>query len=650
MYFCRILNAGRKLHLSVTPAQVMKQLASLLSVWSLCCCFQENLVESYTPKCGSGQMTVQWPNGTFKQCLHCAECQPGRGLYPAAEKCGSIVKYPVKTHECKKCESGKTFSDTYDSSGCKVCHSCAEHEVVTQNCTLRSDTKCNKTCNSGYFFSEPQHVCKRCSYCCLDGKDEEQPQCINHGLKAANRFCSPRPDRTCAPLIISTPTGSVICTEARSSTKHHKIEWIILSCVGIGSLFGVILLSYCLWRRSKKKIRRQDAQHLSNLEDGGNLRVAYVPSEGNQGGLMEQEASTLQVQLGKNEGLIASAASTPQGFRKEIPHTGGFKEQVPPVNVPSKNFLGRPDRTEEKKADESASVALLADNKDGEDDISDDIDVTVAQGGRERRGSFSGFQSFRRRLSNPSNNYEPLSGEDPDQPKEAVVPQRKRFRSNSVFSALRKSSIPAILKEEITDQTLGQSWPPKEVAIKLSPESPEVQAGSRVEFRCKVNGCQQVLYRWFKDEQELPGGNNSTLILDPLKMQDFGSYRCEVRSDKRDDVRCVESDVVELDVTPAEGKSYKTLTDALQSSLYLKNKVANLLRKKVENIAGYKHVAFHYQMDIDVLEQCQNPGEGVIDKFEATYPDLTVYHFCKVLKNIKIRRLDIVNELKGHLI
>lgn len=65
---------------------------------------------------------------------------------------------------------------------------------------------------------------------------------------------------------------------------------------------------------------------------------------------MQQEASTLQVQLGENElGLIASAASTPQGFRKGIPHTGGFKEQVPPVNVPSKNFSGRPDRTEEKK-------------------------------------------------------------------------------------------------------------------------------------------------------------------------------------------------------------------------------------------------------------------------------------------------------------
>ena len=63
---------------------------------------------------------------------------------------------------------------------------------------------------------------------------------------------------------------------------------------------------------------------------------------------MQQEASTLQV-LSENEGLIASAASTPQGFRKGLPHTGGFKEQVPPVSVPSKNFRGRPDRTEEQK-------------------------------------------------------------------------------------------------------------------------------------------------------------------------------------------------------------------------------------------------------------------------------------------------------------
>jgi len=77
----------------------------------------------------------------------------------------------------------------------------------------------------------------------------------------------------------------------------------------------------------------------------------------------------------------------------------------------------------------------------------------------------------------------------------------------------------------------------------------------RVEFRCTVRGYQQVFYRLFKDEQELHGKDNSSLILDSLKMQDFGSYRCEVRSDKRDDVRCMKSDMIELDVTPTEGKS-----------------------------------------------------------------------------------------------
>ncbi|XP_015780805.1 PREDICTED: uncharacterized protein LOC107358729 isoform X2 [Acropora digitifera] len=626
-----------KLHLSVTPAQVMKQLASLLSVWSLCCCFQENLVQSLIPKCASGQMTVQWPNGTFKQCLHCAECQPGRGLSPF--KCGDTVTFP-KTSECKKCESGKTFSGTYDTSSCKLCHLCAEHEVVTQNCTLNSDTKCNRTCNSDYFFSKPQQVCKRCSYCCLDGKDEEQPQCINKGLKAANRYCSPRPDRTCNPSI---PTGLTTSTVSRSSTKHGKIEWI-LSGVGTGLLFAVILF-YCLWRRRRRKRSRQDIAQ--NVEDGYNVAVVYDSSEG---GLMQQEASRLQ-EVQQNEGLVTSAPSSPQRSRKGIPHTRGFKETVPPVNNLPKNFPQQPDRTETKKGDESARVTMPEDNKYpyDEDDVSDSIVGKGAQGGQERKDSFSDrFQLLCRKLSNASSNYQSLPGEDPDQPIEAAVHQRTRSRSNSLLPS-RKPPIHAV-KEENTDQPSGQSWPPKEVAIKRSPNSPEVQAGSRVEFRCVVNGCQQVLYRWFKDEQELPGGNNSTLILDPLKMQDFGSYRCEVRSDKRDDVRCVESDVVELDVTPAGGKSYKTLTEVFQSSIYLRTEVANLLQKKVDGITGYKHVASHYVMNIGVLEQCENPGEGVIANLEAKHPDLTVYHFCKILKDKKIRRLDIVNELKGYLI
>lgn len=69
----------------------------------------------------------------------------------------------------------------------------------------------------------------------------------------------------------------------------------------------------------------------------------------NQGGLIQQEASTSQ-EVKQNAGLIiASAAPTPQRSCKGIPHNGGFEESLPPVNVLPKNFTRQTDRTEEKK-------------------------------------------------------------------------------------------------------------------------------------------------------------------------------------------------------------------------------------------------------------------------------------------------------------
>ena len=96
----------------------------------------------------------------------------------------------------------------------------------------------------------------------------------------------------------------------------------------------------------------------------------------------------------------------------------------------------------------------------------------------------------------------------------------------------------------------------KDVTIQLVTNGPKIpEAGSRVEFICTGRESQQVFYQWYKDGQELQGQDNSSLILDPLKVQDFGFYKCEVRSDRRYDSSCVESNVVDLDVTPAEGKS-----------------------------------------------------------------------------------------------
>ena len=77
----------------------------------------------------------------------------------------------------------------------------------------------------------------------------------------------------------------------------------------------------------------------------GNFVSLTLIIQGNQGGLMQEEGSTLQ-EVQQNDGLIiASAASTARG----IPRTGGCKDPVQLVNVPSENFTQRPDRTEEKK-------------------------------------------------------------------------------------------------------------------------------------------------------------------------------------------------------------------------------------------------------------------------------------------------------------
>ena len=95
---------------------------------------------------------------------------------------------------------------------------------------------------------------------------------------------------------------------------------------------------------------------------------------------------------------------------------------------------------------------------------------------------------------------------------------------------------------------------------------------------------------------------------------------------------------------------YRKLTEVFDSHLSLKETVTSLLEKETN---ACKHVAFHYKMksiDRHKLERCKNPGENVLGYLETKHPDLTVYHFCKVLKDKDIRRLDIVNELVDYLI
>lgn len=74
--------------------------------------------------------------------------------------------------------------------------------------------------------------------------------------------------------------------------------------------------------------------------------------------------------------------------------------------------------------------------------------------------------------------------------------------------------------------------------------------GSRVEFKCNVQGNKKVFYQWFKDGTEMQGQNSSSLVLGSVEMRDFGCYVCDVRDANTD---CPKSSAAVLDVAPRDG-------------------------------------------------------------------------------------------------
>jgi len=93
-------------------------------------------------------------------------------------------------------------------------------------------------------------------------------------------------------------------------------------------------------------------------------------------------------------------------------------------------------------------------------------------------------------------------------------------------------------------------------------------------------------------------------------------------------------------------KCLRQIDDKTQS------KVETLLTKRIHGLGGWKQVAIKYDMDEvdrDSLEGSPDAGKTTIAYVKATNPDLTVYEFCKTLKERNIRRFDIIKELLGHL-
>ena len=96
---------------------------------------------------------------------------------------------------------------------------------------------------------------------------------------------------------------------------------------------------------------------------------------------------------------------------------------------------------------------------------------------------------------------------------------------------------------------------------------------------------------------------------------------------------------------------FKYLTEVFRDDHSIEESLEKLLQKTVPDVGGWKHFAHKYKMKeetIGSLDESHKGGKGVIAYLKATCPELTVYDFCKDLKNI--RRNDIITTLSDHLV
>ena len=131
-------------------------------------------VRVYSLKCKFNQFTVENVLGNLS-CVDCPPCKPGYGLSP---QCGDYVKYGTII-ECEPCKLGITYSSKHGIESCLPCGICSDHQKVIAKCTLESNSKCNHSCSSGFYYEEMSGDCQACSWCCRDGRNIVKDQCKN---------------------------------------------------------------------------------------------------------------------------------------------------------------------------------------------------------------------------------------------------------------------------------------------------------------------------------------------------------------------------------------------------------------------------------------------------------------------------------------
>lgn len=548
--------------------------------------FTGHLVVSTHGICGPDKYPVsKYPGG---KCLKCAECQEGQGLVP---KCGTPIVYEVDKIDCEPCEPGK-FSDKYDSSSCNVCHQCAENENSVP-CNSTSDTVCKGTCKKGFYFSKKDgtHSCQKCSHCCFDDQDEEVPECKEQGFTESKQYCAPRPDKDCAPPS-HAPTGG----KYGSDSSNDKLSQTKVIVIGVVAAIAVVIAvattttTYFCWKRKQRT----------------NNQIPFVGRYAMNGPAADSD----------NKEQFSDFSKAPQNADNEKPSNNGqairsvasLHEDLPATQDPSAN-----NATSASCGSASCEKNILTHqkSKDSQKSGVDDADA----GNHRRSSSFSNVaESFKKRM--------PIK------------------RQGSLVHN----------EEQETDEVPG----PIKIIQDLKPSSQEKKEGSKVEFvfKCvaQVRDC-KLIYKWFKDGVKLSERNSeNTLRLKSVTLPDFGWYKCQV-SCEGNSSDFVESSPSELNVTPRDGTKYKSLKDLHRQDFQTYERVGRLLSQKKHGLGGWREVAFKYGMnhlDIDALGNDPEAGSKTLDFLGSVVPGLTVYDFCKTLKEHNIRRLDIVQELENH--
>ena len=103
--------------------------------------------------------------------------------------------------------------------------------------------------------------------------------------------------------------------------------------------------------------------------------------------------------------------------------------------------------------------------------------------------------------------------------------------------------------------------------------------------------------------------------------------------------------------------SFSGLKRLAELDVGIMDRLALLLETRKHGCGDWRRIGCNYDMEGPVIAALDNGplnagdrGKAVLESVKATRPNLTVYDFCKTLKEDNFKRLDIVEQLEKHFL